>query len=430
MFVNQRKKILRSLNVGNKFAWLVFFVFVSAFALIGCGGGGGSANPVGPVSVAQTATLSGSVLLDGQPVANANVYLRSSEKALQAGVSGLSSLRGSILAQTKLADGSYFTRTDSSGLYVFNDIPVGEYTLIAVMDENHQYAQPGILLGSVTTADAMLTPTGKISGRVQLNTNQPVPGAIVYLEKTSYVAISDANGDFILNNVPAGQTFSLQVLSGMGNLPNSYSLSIQPAEDRQLGAITLAAPSQQTTTINGSITQADSSVPVEALNGKIVLLTSTDPYPMVALSDTAGQFAFSVKTIGTYNVSVVGGEYTVSPTSQAVNANTLGTSINLSQPFVLTKPVVVLPTTAQYTISGTALKNTFINGETNHAGVTVAMTPTSGAASTYTGITDAVGSFSISVPAGTYNLSIISSSYKPATALPTPVTVTGNTALT
>ena len=223
----------------NRFAWLAFSVLIIAVALIGCGGGGGgTASPVGPVvATGPVANLTGVVSFAGQPLADAEVHLYRSEKALQAGVAGLSALRGSAVAQTMLADGNYFTKSDATGRYSFSDIPVGEYTLIAGTDEMHQYGQTGILLGSVTSADAQLTPTGRAFGKIQLSTGQAVAGAFVHLEKTSYVAITDASGDFVLNHVPAGQTFSLGVVSTMGNLAAPVSLTVAPAENKSLGSL-------------------------------------------------------------------------------------------------------------------------------------------------------------------------------------------------
>ncbi len=412
----------------NKITWFALCVLVVSVVLIGCGGGGGgSSSPVGPtVSSVPVANLSGIVSLSGQPLSDAAVYLYSSDKALQAGVSNLPSLRGSILEQTKLADGSYFTKTDSVGHYSFNDIPVGEYTLIAVKDEAHQYAQTGVMLGSVTTADAQLTPTGKVTGRVQLSTGQAVAGAIVHLEKTSYVSISDANGDFALT-LPAGQTFSLGVVTTQGNLAAPVSVSVTPAETKSLGTIALVIPTTQVANITGSVTAADSTVPTAALAGRIVILTSSDPSPLVAMTDSAGGFNLAVRKAGSYSLSVVGGEYAVSPTMQTVNVTALGSTVPVGQPFVLSKPAV--PTTPVFTVSGTLSKTSFVNSETDHSGVTVALTSTSGAASTYTGITNSAGAYTLSVPTGNYTVSLISSSYKPDAGMPVTVNVTANQTL-
>ena len=95
--------------MGKKIALFAFSVLCITFALIGCGGGGGggdTGNPVGPVVSGPVANLSGTVKLSGKPLANVTVDLYKPEKAILAGASGMASLRGSVLAQTKLAEGN------------------------------------------------------------------------------------------------------------------------------------------------------------------------------------------------------------------------------------------------------------------------------------------------------------------------------------
>ena len=417
----------------NRFAWLSLVVLVIAVALIGCGGGGGggdTANPVGPVvSTGPVANLTGVVSFAGQPLADAEVHLYRSEKALQAGVAGLSALRGSAVAQTMLADGNYFTKSDATGRYSFSDIPVGEYTLIAGTDEMHQYAQTGILLGSVQTADAQLTPTGKAFGKIQLSTGQAVSGAFVHLEKTSYVAITDASGDFVLNHVPAGQTFSLGVVSTLGSLASPVSLTVAPAENKSLGTIALAVTTQQLANITGNITAADTSVPTSALAGRIVILTSAEPYMTAAMSDSTGKFTLAVKAAGNYSVSVVSGEYSLSPATQNVNVAALGTTVSLGQPFVLAKPAVTTPTAVNFAFSGVINKRSKAFNEADEAGVPLTLTAIAGSKTVYSAVTSPTGAFSFSVPAGSYNLAA-GGGYAFETTYANPVVISANTALT
>ncbi len=421
--------------MGKKIALFAFCVLCITFALIGCGGGGGggdTGNPVGPTAVTgSVANLSGTVKFSDMPLADAAVYLYKSEKALQAGVSSLYALRGSILAQTKLAEGSYSTKTDSQGRYSFTAIPVGEYTLIAVKDETHQFAQTGVMLGSVTEQDAQLTPTGKVSGRLLLSSGQPARGAIVHLEKTSYVAISDVNGDFTINHVPAGQNFVLGIVSTLGTLQNPVTVNIAPAEDRQLGNLTLTIPVQQVSTINGSVSAADNSVPTSALSGKMVVVVPAggDLTPFIALTDSSGNFSLNVKTVSSYNVSVVGGEFAVAPGVQTVAVSTLGTTVTVPQPFVLSKPTVVLPPNTQfYTYSGTINKRSKAFNEPDNAGVPLTLTSTDAAANVFSAVTSPTGSFTFSVPAGTYNLAV-GGGYALETTFANPLSISAPTVL-
>lgn len=142
---------------------LTSFFLVMALTIIGCGGGGGGGNPVGQavgpaVTTRATASLNGTVMLNNAPLANAAVFLYKSEKAHTLGMVKLPALRDSQRAQQQISDGAYSTTSNAAGAYSFTNIPVGKYTLIAVKDENNQFAQTGVLLGAITTLNAQLTP--------------------------------------------------------------------------------------------------------------------------------------------------------------------------------------------------------------------------------------------------------------------------------
>ncbi len=423
--------------MGKKIALFAFCVLCITFALIGCGGGGGggdTGNPVGPVVSGPVANLSGTVKLSGKPLANVTVDLYKPEKAILAGASGMASLRGSVLAQTKLAEGSYSTKTDSDGRYSFTAIPVGEYTLIAGKGEPYQFARTGVILGSVTEQDAQLTPTGKVFGRLLLSGGQPVRGAWVYLAGTSYVSISDASGNFTINHVPSGQNFTLDIHSTDGaTLQNpANTINIGPAENKSLGDLTLVVPVvpvQQVSAINGQVNVADSSVPASALNALMVIVVSSgDNLPLIAYTDSSGKFSLNVKTVGSYNVSVVGGEFVVAPGVQTVAVSALGTTVT-AQPFVLSKPTVVLPPTTQfYTYGGTINKRSKAFNEPDNAGVPLTLTSTDAAANVFSAVTSPTGSFTFSVPAGSYNLAV-GGGYAFETTFANPVAISAPTVL-
>jgi len=346
----------------------------------------------------------------------------------------MASLRGSALAQTKLAEGRYYTKTDSYGRYSFTAIPVGEYTLIAGEGEPYQFARTGVILGSVTEQDAQLTPTGKVFGRLLLSGGQPVRGAWVYLAGTSYVSISDASGNFTINHVPSGQNFTLDIHSTDGaTLQNpANTINIGPAENKSLGDLTLVVPVvpvQQVSAINGQVNVADSSVPASALNALMVIVVSSgDNLPLIAYTDSSGKFSLNVKTVGSYNVSVVGGEFVVAPGVQTVAVSALGTTVT-AQPFVLSKPTVVLPPTTQfYTYGGTINKRSKAFNEPDNAGVPLTLTSTDAAANVFSAVTSPTGLFTFSIPAGTYNLAV-GGGYALETTFANPLSISASTVL-
>lgn len=384
-----------------------FFVFFIGLIAVGCGGGGGggSANPVAaPVSTGSVANLSGVVSLENVPLANAKVFLYPSASAYMAGIAQLGSVRTSILEQTLNNDGSYSTYTDALGKYSFTNIPVGNYTLIAARDQNHQFARTNVILGAVTQLDAQLTPTGSVTGRIQIlveNITENVSGAIVYLDGTSYVAVSGLDGTFTIANVPANQSFNLKVISSRGIPTTSPAVSITPGSSFNAGTVLLAAPDVVTSTLSGQVEIAGVAAPDAALAGHMVLLTSENQAPLINLTDENGNFAFIVRAGGAYRVTPIPEEYDSVPFYQNINI-VLGENAALSQTFVLQADPVGQ---VHFMVDGSVTKNGKAFDEADEGGVPLTLTETS-TGKTYAAITTADGSFNFEVPTGEYELAV------------------------
>jgi len=318
--------VLRSQNVRNKLYLLVLTVIVSVFAMLGCGGGGGGSNPAAINDLSgETASLSGSVILEGQPQANVTVNLYKSDKALNAGILNMASIRAAMSANA-VSDGAYTTSTNDNGEFSFAAVPLGEYTLIAGTDEN-QFAQTGIVLNaraSTTTVNAQLTPTGRITGKVRINSSQNVAGAIVYISGTSYVAFTNSLGEFELTRVPSNPSpaavYEIQVVSASPKGTAVISaIIVAPGQVTALGDINLTPGSENpTATINGSISQG--AAPAAAIANKLVILAGPDKRILGAYTNSSGQYSFSVETIGEYQIRVVSElSYSYSPVARSVN---------------------------------------------------------------------------------------------------------------
>ncbi|MFZ5949734.1 MAG: carboxypeptidase regulatory-like domain-containing protein, partial [Candidatus Rifleibacteriota bacterium] len=313
--------------MNRKILGYVFFVLVVGLIAVGCGGGGGgggsAVNPVAvPVNTGSVANLTGVVSFENVPLANAKVFLYPSASAYMGGIAQLSSVKANVVAQTLNNDGSYSTFTDGQGRYNFTSIPVGNYTLIAAKDQNHQFAKTNVILGAVTQQDAQLTPTGSVTGVVQIvnnNLTENVSGAIVYLDGTSYVAVSALDGKFTIANVPANQAFTLKVISSRGVPTTSPSVTITPGSTRNAGTILLSAPNVVTSTVSGQISIAGVASPDNRLAGHMVLLTTVNQPPLINLTDNTGAFAFIVKTAGSYRVTPIPEQYDSVPLNQDVN---------------------------------------------------------------------------------------------------------------
>ncbi|RCK80703.1 MAG: Outer membrane protein [Candidatus Ozemobacter sibiricus] len=376
---------------------LVFGTLLLAIGLmIGCGGGGGgggTTNPMGPVATGSFASLRGIVSYNGRPVANAVVALYPTAVAEQAGLDRLAAVHGTMRAGA--INGAYSTTSDQSGRYAFEQIPVGEYTLVAIMDATHQFAQPGIVLGAITEVNALITPTGTIAGQISAPGAPTLAGGLVYLQGTSFVALTDETGAFTISNVPASTTFSLRATLGGFALTAPLPVVVPPGATHNVGVLTLAPVSQPGTGILAGKTN-----PAQA---GILVLARRLPLPgqtaAVTLTDPAGNFQLHGLASGTYQLEfaaeaylpLASGPFTVLP----------GTTLTIEN-FVLTPRSTTLPTA---TLNGVATKTLLLAHETTNGGINLMLVNPSGS---HMAVTESNGGFSFTVPHGTWRLVALS----------------------
>ncbi|MBP7635652.1 carboxypeptidase regulatory-like domain-containing protein, partial [Candidatus Ozemobacteraceae bacterium] len=181
-------------------------LFLGVLLTVGCGGGGGGgSSPVAPIADGSLADLNGRVTYNGNAVPKATVYLMKTtadetELSRRASILGASEPDFSVLT----ADGNgYQTTSDANGYYSFTQVPVGTYTVQALISPSIQVSQP-VILGAISSLDLALKPTGSISGKITLN-GSPIQG-IVYLDGTSYMSMAGLDGSFKILNVPVEAT--------------------------------------------------------------------------------------------------------------------------------------------------------------------------------------------------------------------------------
>lgn len=108
----------------------------------------------------------------------------------------------------------------ADGSYIFKNLEDGIYTVYATSANSTEKAvsinNAVIANGkNVTVADLQLTATGSISGKVTLDDSASESyGFLVYIAGTSYSAMTDIDGTFIITNVPAKSNYSLIVQKG------------------------------------------------------------------------------------------------------------------------------------------------------------------------------------------------------------------------
>lgn len=234
---------------------LSLVLFLGVLLTVGCGGGGGGggSSPVATTSDGSLADLKGRVTYNGNAVPKATVFLTkttSDEAELSRRASILNSTEPDFSVLT--ADGTgYQTTSDANGYYSFTQIPVGTYTVQALISSSIQVSQP-VVLGAISNLDLALKPTGSISGKITMD-GDPVQG-IVYLDGTSYMSIAGLDGSFKIMNVPVETTpyTLIPVIQG-----SYYSVRASSANASTAGQ----APAQPAvSTVQGSVRASSAGI--------------------------------------------------------------------------------------------------------------------------------------------------------------------------
>jgi YD repeat-containing protein len=245
-------------------------------------------------------------------------------------------------------------------------------------------------LRTITTVTSAL---GTVSGTVVAAANNaPIAGATVTIDGTIDSTVTDANGNFSLNQ-PAGN-FTLTVVRN-GFLPETTTaFTLAAGASVPVGTIKLSvAPS----TITGTV--------VSSLGGNVAGAT-------VALSGTG--VTASTNAGGNFSITIAGGTFTAAISAGGYTSQT--TPAFTTQPGQTYSLGTITLAAIPATVSGTVTSST--GGAVAGATVTASGGPTgashNGRIKTLaitTTTTDASGNFTLSLAAGTYSLTITKSGF-------------------
>ena len=323
-------------DINMKKYLIAILALLTIFNITGCGGSSSSSNATGPITQ-EMAEVRVNLTKSGTSVSEASVILYTESAALQAGLFENGSKNSSLRASVSKLEGSYNpVSSDENGVYLFK-VPTGDYVLEAKTSDGSFMTTKSIRAaagGSNTNAE--LTVTGTISGKVVFETKEPAKNAMVYLEKTSIVGITDKEGNFLLNNVPAGNTYNIVALI------NDFSNLVTPSQSVGVteSNLNVTLPdslviyeNQVSTSITGAV---KSQTPGESLSGFTVIAASPDSFTIGATNDN-GEFALPISKTGIYNVMLVGSERTILPLSQSITVSKIekGASNKLASDFVI-----------------------------------------------------------------------------------------------
>ena len=281
---------------------LTFFALLSImFVFAGCGSSGHNEVGVSTASMAEIRLSLSSA--DGKAVLDPEVSLYTADAALNVGLNKLSAspytTRASRLFRN--LDGVYGSSgKDSDGNIIFN-VPTGEYTVVAEKGDAKAVVTALRASGSFSRFSVTLKPTATISGRVMYQ-SVPRAAAMVFLEKTSFVAFTKSDGTFELTGVPTDFNYKLSAVATLGSekltaTPQTLSLS---SSELTLKANDLVLSKSSVSTVKKYIKGQFAG----GIANKIVIAV-LDGLCTMAVSGADGKFSVPVEAKGDYKVTTI-----------------------------------------------------------------------------------------------------------------------------
>jgi len=420
---------------------LAVLAVLMSIVLIGCGGGGGGGgNPAAVTTPGQAVSLTGKILSNNEPQAGISVYLYRADEAEMAGLAeqftAKASVRGSLLPDSSTDERT--TKTDAAGVYRFDGVPEGEYTLLAQRSATERAAITKLVLsstmGAVTTQNASLQPTSDISGTISVSGITDLCGGRVYLAGTSFSALTDSAGKFTISYVPTGTNFSLMADFGGAVLPSP--VTIQAIAGSTTGSpalpspLTLVKPSilaAATGNIVGTATCSPFAAGDTDHRGTLVYLMQNGRFVNIAETSPDGSYSFSNVPItpdNVYHIKFISPNYIVPATPLSV---TLTQNMTVSAPSVVLTPRQQLAVLGRF-IGQVTKQPQYDPAETNSVQLYLATGTTAADKVKYIQISDNSGAFSfIGIPVGNYTIGCADPNYAFQGSTNVLVTASGNT---
>ncbi|MBU2502030.1 PKD domain-containing protein, partial [bacterium] len=192
----------------TRFRTLAALAALLLVAAWGCTDQNTPTEPLATISLDDGAVLRGTVRgLDGLPAPDAVLALERMDGSLAGSVTR--ALTGDHEPAAKAA-GVRSTVSDGRGRFVFGGLDQGTYLLTSSLRDHAGDSRtldilpPAAANAETTLVDIQLTPTGTFLGNATLENAADHTGSVVFVEGTSYVAVTDAAGDYSLTGVPYG----------------------------------------------------------------------------------------------------------------------------------------------------------------------------------------------------------------------------------
>jgi type VI secretion system secreted protein Hcp len=158
----------------------------------------------GPVRETPLGTISGKIRFEGTSnFSGITVTLEKMTGGVTAKVAAMQNPR----AEKTVADSEMMQAvTDEKGEFSFERVPFGDYVLTAEQNRGNLAKTAHVTIASQepVIVDIVLTATANIIGTVLLENLTDNSGIIVFIAGTSYMAITDQDGSYLISGVPLG----------------------------------------------------------------------------------------------------------------------------------------------------------------------------------------------------------------------------------
>lgn len=246
-------------------AWLLLLV-APLLLQLACSGESSHVTPLPDEDPVGSPNVAGAVTSDAGSTEGTLVSLETTVGGVAASV-WKELAPGRDLAKT----GVRATVVDAAGRYRFLGVEPGHYILDATLDDHLAATRTVQVPATATKADTIvvdvvLTPTGSLAGTVLLENGSDHASTVVYVEGTSYVAVTDPNGDYQIDGIPVG-SYTVRATHPQ------YLDETQPGTVASAGDI--GAVAQMLLRRDSNIAPSVTTIPASSING-----VEGDPVPL------------------------------------------------------------------------------------------------------------------------------------------------------
>ena len=306
-------------------------------------------------------------------------------------VSGRVLWQGAPVAEAVVTDGYYTTTSSSTGGYTLPNVRIGTHTIYAYKNGKGGYAEVTVSPSSLAVSlDISFFETfGVLRGQVaDSDTELPIPLADVTLDEKT--VLTDAGGWFFYILAASGSPYELTVQKTGYVKVESSGVTVTAQQETELSV--RMAKDENMAVVAGTVTDSNTTDPVTGAT--VSFIVAGGSAPMSQTTTTTDGSYLAVLPFGNYTIQASNTGYHDATSILQLSGDATGQDIQIS------------PT--GNTLAGTVRSSVDFSSV---EGVLVEVVPAAGGQSVAT-VTGNDGTYSLSLAAGTYNATFTRATYK------------------